>query len=513
MNPPLTLPQKLILPSMSDLIVMTTFIVLILADPMIKSFDLFWHLRTGELMLNGIYPRTDLFSYTAFGNSWILHEWGSQVIFAWIYQKTGFAGLIVLKSLVYALLCGLAFKLMLTKNIHIFLSFGLALLLVPVTAVGLTVRPHMFTNLFLVILFWIYVSFREKGNQKILWVLPVLFCLWINLHGGFAIGFVFLGVCLGAELIDSAFKNPEDAAASQKLIQPLLTWSALSLGACFINPNTVKGVLYPLMYLGDQMESNLLQEWAAPSMQSDMFFFVLLLFIIAGLMFQKKKRPLYEIFLVLVFTVFAFSARRHIPVFAIVTIPIMANVWQAGITDLWHTMEINTGAGAKKYLNRVALYVRTRAEDFSVMEKKLCFHLMPVCAILIMTGISLAVPDKLNIGLNEEKHPVEMVEHINAGNIHGNLFNQYRWGGFLLWAIPDQKVFIDGRMDVYQKKISEPYKKIINLEPGWEALIHEYGIRHILVLKESRMALFLTHVSNDWVLEKETENACFFSRR
>ncbi|MDZ7666367.1 MAG: hypothetical protein U5K27_13775 [Desulfotignum sp.] len=49
-----------------------------------------------------------------------------------------------------------------------------------------------------------------------------------------------------------------------------------------------------------------------------------------------------------------------------------------------------------------------------------------------------------------------MVDHIKAGNIHGNLFNQYRWGGFLLWAIPDQKVFIDGRMDVYQKKISEP---------------------------------------------------------
>jgi hypothetical protein len=117
-----------------------------------------------------------------------------------------------------------------------------------------------------------------------------------------------------------------------------------------------------------------------------------MLFIIAGLMFQKKKLPLYEIFLVLVFTVFAFSARRHIPVFAIVTIPIMANVWQANITDLWHTMQINAGAGTKKYLNRVALYVNTRAEDFSVMEKKLCFHLMPVCAILIMTGISSGCP-------------------------------------------------------------------------------------------------------------------------
>jgi hypothetical protein len=113
------------------------------------------------------------------------------VIFAFIYQKTGLSGLIVFKSLVYALMYGLAFKLMLKKNIHIFLSFGLTLLLVLGTASGWTVRPHMFTNLFLVILFWIYVSFREKGNQKILWVLPVLFLFWINLHGGFVIGFVF----------------------------------------------------------------------------------------------------------------------------------------------------------------------------------------------------------------------------------------------------------------------------------------------------------------------------------
>jgi hypothetical protein len=290
-------------------------------------------------------------------------------------------------------------------------------------------------------------------------------------------------------------------------------WTALSLAACFINPNTVKGVLYPLMYLGDKMESKAIQEWVAPSMQTNIEFFVLMMFILAGLVFQKKQLHLYEVFLVLVFTVFAFSARRHIPVFAIVTIPVMAGVWQANITDLWHTLQAHAGAGAKKLLNRAAQYVNTRAEEFSMMEKKLNFHLVPVCVILVMTGISLAVPDKLNIGLDKTRYPIEMVDHIKAGNIHGNLFNQYRWGGFLLWAVPDQKVFIDGRMDVYQKKIFEPYKIIINLDPGWESLIHEHDIRHILVAKESRLALFLTHVSNDWTLEKETENACFFSRR
>ncbi|MFO8083750.1 MAG: hypothetical protein R6U27_05470 [Desulfobacterales bacterium] len=513
MTPSLTLQQKLVIPSLFDLIVTIIFIIMILADPMIKCYDIFWHLRTGELLLNGIYPQTDLFSYTAFGKPWILHEWGSQVIFAFIYQNLGFAGLIVFKSLVYALMYGLAFKLMLKKNIHIFLSIGLILMLVLGTAFGLTVRPHMFTYLFLVILFWIYVCFQDKGNQKILWALPVLFLFWINLHGGFAIGFVFLGVCLAAELINCVLNISSDRAGSRTRIRQLSIWTGLSLAACFINPNTVKGVLYPLMYLGDQMDNKTLQEWVAPSMHTDIHFFILMMFTFAGLVFKTKKLQIHEILLVLTFAVFAFSARRHIPLFTIVTIPVMAGVWQSNITALFHAIHASTGHGIKKLMDRISLYMTSRGKDFAMMEKKLNVHLVAVFVILVMAGISLAAPENLNIGLDKTKYPIEMVDHIKANDIQGNLFNQYRWGGFLLWAIPDQKVFIDGRMDVYQKEISNLYYTIINLEPGWEALIREYDIQHILVPKDTHMALFLTRVSSDWVLEKETDSACLFSRR
>jgi hypothetical protein len=61
----------------------------------------------------------------------------------------------------------------------------------------------------------------------------------------------------------------------------------------------------------------------------------------------------------------------------------MAGVWQANITDLFHTIQANIG-DKKSFLDRTALYVNTRAEDFARMEKQLCFHLMPVCVILIM---------------------------------------------------------------------------------------------------------------------------------
>jgi hypothetical protein len=488
------------------------FIVMILADPMIKCYDIFWHLKTGELLLSGIYPQTDLFSYTAYGKPWILHEWGSQIIFAFIYKNLGFPGLIVFKSLVYALMYGLAFKLMLKKNIHVFLSFALTLLLVLGTAGGWTVRPHMFTYLFLLILFFIYISFQDKGNQKTLWALPFLFLLWINLHGGFVIGFIFLGACLAAELIDCFLNNSVDSGVCRARVRQLFTWAGLSFVACFINPNTAEGVFYPLMYLGDQMDSKFIQEWVAPSMQTDIEFFILMLFILFGLVFHRKKLQTYETFLILIFSVFAFSARRHIPVFAIVIIPIMAGVWQNNVSILFHAIHARVGKGLKKLMECINRYMTSRDEFFFLMERQLRFHLIPMIVICIMTAFSLTVPDNFKIGLDKDKYPVEIVEHIKAKNIQGNLFNQYGWGGFLLWAMPDRKVFIDGRMDVYQKEISDPYKKIINLEPGWEALIQEYDIHHILVKKDTRIALFLTQISDEWALELETDNACYLSR-
>ena len=44
--------------------------------------DYYWHVKTGELIANGQFPRTDPFSFTWFGMPWTLHEWlGELVLF------------------------------------------------------------------------------------------------------------------------------------------------------------------------------------------------------------------------------------------------------------------------------------------------------------------------------------------------------------------------------------------------------------------------------------------------
>jgi len=504
--------QKWIVPSVFDLIVMTIFTTMVLMDPMIKSFDIFWHLRTGDLLLSGVYPTMDIFSYTAYGKPWILHEWGSQVVFAFIYKTAGFSGLIVLKSLIYALMYGLMFRLMLRKNINIFISLVFTLLTVFGTAGGWTVRPHMFTNLFLVVLFWVFLEYKHHGNLKILWFLPVLFLFWINLHGGFIIGFVFLSGCIGAEIWACFMKTGSTPTLKGSQAKRLILWSMAAFAACFINPSTWKGVLYPLMYIGDQMDSKFILEWAAPTIYSNMNFFIYCMLLLLGLAFSGKRPRVYETILVMVFIVFAFSAKRHIPVFSIVVTPILAWLWQDLLISLFKTFQTAANELSRRWLNRMADYFTTRSTWFGFMETHLKYHALLFIVIGTMTAVSVFFPEKLHIGLDSTRYPIDIVDHIKTKNIQGNLFNQYGWGGFLLWALPDHKVFIDGRMDVYKRDVSDPYKTIITLEEGWEELIDKYAIQHILLDKEQIMSRFLLHVSDVWVLEKESDTACFFSK-
>ena len=64
---------------------------------------------------------------------------------------------------------------------------------------------------------------------------------------------------------------------------------------------TNKGVLYPLMYLGNQMDSHLISEWKPPTIRENFEFFIIVFFVMIGILFNKKKLFLYEIFLIMVF--------------------------------------------------------------------------------------------------------------------------------------------------------------------------------------------------------------------
>jgi hypothetical protein len=58
--------------------------------------DLWWHLRTGQLIVDtGLVPHSDPFSFTRAGSPWVSHEWLSEVVFYEIWKFAGAVGLII----------------------------------------------------------------------------------------------------------------------------------------------------------------------------------------------------------------------------------------------------------------------------------------------------------------------------------------------------------------------------------------------------------------------------------
>jgi len=239
----------------------------------------------------------------------------------------------------------------------------------------------------------------------------------------------------------------------------------------------------------------------------------LLFFVLIGILFNKKKMFLYEIFLIFVFLYFAFSAKRHTPLFAFVAVPIMASLWQDIIFSCYNRMFNLSRGWLKLLLQKSSEYFNSRSSSLYLMENKLKYHILPITLVSFFILFCGFKGEKLNIGLDRSRYPLEIVEYIKENNVKGNIFNQYGMGGFLIWALPDRKVFIDGRMDVYKKEISDPYLTILNLKEGWEDLLKKYSIEHIVARKKIIISRFLVKISDEWVVSKETDNEYLFSKK
>ena len=146
--------------------------------------DLWWHLRTGQWIVEtGHIPRSDPFSFTRAGHVWVSHEWLSEVVFYELWKHGGAAALIVFSAIITSA------------------GFMLLYLRCPggktlggggnrVGRVGggprWGTRPQMFTFTMASLLLWLLEA-GERRPRLLFWI-PPLFLLWLNLHAGFALG-------------------------------------------------------------------------------------------------------------------------------------------------------------------------------------------------------------------------------------------------------------------------------------------------------------------------------------
>ncbi|NMB87677.1 MAG: hypothetical protein GYA17_04925, partial [Chloroflexi bacterium] len=340
-------------------------------------------------------------------------------------------------------------------------------------------RPQVTSLVCLAGTAYLLYLYREKGVDR-LWLLPLLFCLWSNLHGGYALGFLWLGFSLAGEVANHLVGLRIEPLLEWKQILRIGLWSGLSLVAVLINPNGLATWLIPFQTVDVRALQQFISEWASPDFhaieQQPMLWMVCLLVMAMGLSRQRVSPA--RLFPVVGFAYLAFLARRNFGPFALVTAPELSR-------QLWHVLsnageEINiwlAGRGQGLPAQLVQDLNRPPLRGYRWVHRSIYTLL-----VLAAMGKVLAVTQPVMIqGALDRFYPLGAVQWLQNHPQTGRMLSEYNWGGYLIWRLPEEPVFVDGRTDLFGDEIIGQWMTLVQAGDGWQELLSTWNIRTVLV--------------------------------
>lgn len=427
--------------------------------------DYWWHFKTGEyIVLHHALPRVDIFTWTAAGHRWVVHEWLSEVAIYLLVRAGGYGLALAFFTVSPLLSILLLYRLLRREGAAPAAALTVLALSTLMIATYSTVRPQVLSWLFFTILLSALYAYRA-GRIQHLWGLPALFALWANLHLSFLIGLAIFGLFV-------ATRAAERWLARRPLRPGLpLTALAASVGAACLNPTGPRLLLYPFDYLPLQRTLlPALQEWRTPDFHALIFvplLVAMLLLIVTGL--TPRRLDLWALSLGLMVTALALQSTRYIPVFAIAYAPLAASALSAR----WPWAQSHSGAAPEH-------------------GRSILHWALLVCAIGVL-GTTLQQSRWTEFQraprTDGQSVPVHAVDVIEQQFPDARIFNQYEWGGYLIYRLwPQQRPFVDGRGDMFDSKLLQEYLEAYAVQPGWEATLDRYGVNLVIVRSDSSLA-------------------------
>ena len=400
------------------------------------DYDMWARLIAGmAIVQTGQILKYDFLSYTP-THPWYDHEWGSSVVFYAFQHYLGHLGLLVLQVLLIFLT-----MFFLVKTVKIRCSeeydyknpliYFVALNSFMVTYSSL-IRCHSFTFLFFIFELYILELVRKNNNYKLLFILPVLFLIWGNMHGGVVSGLGLLGLyTIGEALNKKPFKNYLIAT----LICPLML---------FINPYGIEFVKF-LIKAVTMPREDVVEWWSIFSKYNykmfKVFKFTALFYLIVEFLKVKKSK----------FSYFSADKTKFIVLFVTLFVAI-------------------------KHVKMMPFFILTGTafcyEDILVLFKNIKFPKYGMGFLItiftIYSALMLWLTDYRPL-VNFKNYPVMEVEFIRQNKIEGKLLTNFGIGSFASYKLyPQNTIYMDGRYEeVYDKDLLEDMHKFYALQPGF----------------------------------------------
>lgn len=471
-----------------------------------------WHTKVGEIILDRGLPWTDPFTYTFEGKTWVPQQWGAEVLMALAHRVGGLDAMLLGFCTLVAALFTWVFARMRAAGMAPPLAGVLAGAGLFCGSFHYFVRPHMVTIAFLGWTMACIVDF-DRGRAT-LWrfvgLIP-LYTLWTNLHGGVPGGVMMLGLA-GAWWGVLFLLKKESPIRSWRMVGTLIAILAACALTPFDNPFGLEMVRTWQRIVASDVLKQVVNEHKPLNVtqaadQVIVGFAVLYLFLLAGTL---PGKPRVSWLIPLVWLALTFKGIRQGPLFVI--------TGTVAIADLWpHTI----------WCRLLKKYGDTLVQDPPAQPATATAFALPGLAVLaslglIVAGITVPVVGRGWARFDPAFVPLEFTDtlrdYVRDRGPGARIYNDANLGGYLIYHVPELKIFMDDRFELYRDDWTRDYVDTIWYNPQrFDRWAEEYQFDRALVVTNEKepppLDVYLSRPGSGWTEIGRTKCAVLYRRQ
>ena len=450
-----------------------------IADP-----DIWWHLKDAQILVQQHHwVRVDQFSYTVAGTPWVNSEWLSEMVFYGLWRLGGvaalFVGYVVIVELLMIGTLTLAYRA--SESIKASaLAAGLSVVLAVVNFGPRTILLGWGCLLALMFVLW---KLMKSGDTS-LWTVPLIFLLWVNLHGSWLVGLLFFGIVVGSGFVSGTWGKVVAERWTPEQRRKLLITAAATVAMLFVNPYGYKGVFYPFdLAYRQKLNVAHVVEWASVNFHEPRGKIVcgLLLSLFLLALAGRRQWKLAEVGMVALGLYLSLTYVRFLFPAANLMAPILA-----------------------RQMDFMPPY--NRKVDKSWVNAAVSAALLAV--ILYRWPSTKSINEDL-----AKKMPIGGVHYLQTHMAAGErVFNHYMYGGWMIWSQPPIPTFVDSRTDIFEYKgVLADYLDAIGLKNSL-AIVDRYHAKYIFFPSKDDPFTYLIRHTTGWHVIYDDGVSCIFER-
>ncbi|MEA2576297.1 MAG: hypothetical protein QOH93_3595 [Chloroflexia bacterium] len=474
----------------------------------IEPYDFWWNVKSGQIMAEtGQFLARDVLVWSPVREPYYNPQWGSQLLFYWLYAVSPYL-LLTVRALIIAATVGLILWLSTWRSRTLQLSTLATVIAYLASWTNYGVRPQLFA--FLPFVGFYFLLERKDSYPRWLPLLVPIMLFWVNVHGSFFLGLAMLGIYGLGTVLEKIGSSDDRKWLTSRAALWQAGWLVAAALTSLANPYFTEIYNYFFVATNDPIARAINIEWQSPTIYDgtgQLFFANVLIFAATLYASRRRLRPI-EILLVLAFGYLSLTSLRNA-------------MWWNWLVAPMTAVNLATWAANRRHKREEAEQFRN--SNFEIRNKRELPAMNWLLAILMVGGALAFTPlwrpsnplvaPAARTALAPDT-PTKVAEFLKTGSVPSPVFNYMEWGGYLENELyPRYQMFIDGRFEARQVPVWNDYLSVSRARADWQQTLDRYGVRTLVLSKQFHKDLipFVT-ASPTWHPAYDDKNAIVFVR-